>query len=60
MFDFITANWEGIVAVVAAVVAAVNSVVILTPTTKDDEIVAKVVQILTGLGIVKEEPKTEG
>lgn len=50
--DFITENWEEILAVLAALHGLAIAIVNLTPTPKDDEILAKiyrVVEILAGI-----------
>ena len=50
--NFITENWEEILAVLAALHGLAIAIVNLTPTPKDDEILAKiyrVVEILAGI-----------
>ena len=52
MIDFVVSNWEGVMAVLLAVHALAIAVVNLTPTPKDDEVVARiyrVIEILAGL-----------
>lgn len=44
--DFITNHWNDILAVVGAVVSLATLIVGLTPTTKDDEILGKVVKFI--------------
>jgi len=51
MFDFVSANWEAIVAIVSALIVVVDKVAKLTPTTKDDEFVAKVEAALGVIGV---------
>lgn len=46
ILPFIQANWVNIVAVYGAVVALATLVVKLTPSTRDDEILGKVVRLL--------------
>jgi hypothetical protein len=46
MVEFVTANWEGIVAVAAAVLAVAAAVVKLTPSKKDDEVVDKIEDVV--------------
>lgn len=46
MFDWITANWDGILALVAAVHVLALAVVNLTPTPKDDAFVATVYGVI--------------
>lgn len=55
MLDFLTANWAGIVAVVTAILFAADKLVKLTPSTTDDEFVAKVENALSVIGINKPE-----
>lgn len=42
MINWVTANWDGILAVVSAVHVLALAIVNLTPTPKDDAFVAKV------------------
>ena len=52
MIEYLTTNWDNILAVVAGVHALAVAIVNLTPTPKDDEYLAKVygyVEILAGL-----------
>lgn len=52
MVEFITENWESILALLAALHALAVAIVNLTPTPKDDEVLAKVyrvVEVLAGL-----------
>lgn len=44
--EFITNHWNDILAVIGAVVSLATLIVGLTPTTKDDEILGKVVRFL--------------
>lgn len=53
MIDWITANWTGICATVAATVALAHAVVMLTPTKADDDMLAKVEGILLQFGLEK-------
>jgi hypothetical protein len=53
MIDWITSNWTGICATIAATVALAHAVVLLTPTKKDDEILAKIDGVLVHLGVEK-------
>ncbi len=48
--NFITENWEGIVAALTAVVVLADKIAKLTKTTKDDEFIAKVEAALGVLG----------
>jgi hypothetical protein len=52
VIEFVTANWDGILAVIAGVHVLALAIVNLTPTPKDNEIVAKaykVVEVVAGL-----------
>lgn len=44
--EFITNHWNDILAVIGAVVSLATLIVGLTPTTKDDEILGKIVRFL--------------
>lgn len=46
MFEWITTNWTGILAAVAGAHALALAVVNLTPTPKDDAILAKVYKVV--------------
>ena len=46
MFDFVTAHWADTLAIYGAVVALATVIVKLTPTAKDDEILAKIVAVV--------------
>lgn len=45
-------NWQGILAVVGGVVTLATAVVKLTPTPKDDAILAKAIAVLAALSLV--------
>lgn len=56
MVEYLTTNWEGILAVLAGLHALAIAVVNLTPTPKDDEILSKiygVVEVVAGLFTAK-------
>lgn len=46
MINFILLHWEEILAIYGGLVAVSTSVVKFTPTTKDDQIVAKIIKVL--------------
>jgi hypothetical protein len=49
MLDWITAHWADIMATVSAVLLLGHAVVKLTPSTKDDELVAKIEGVLKSI-----------
>jgi len=53
MYDFLVSNWQGIVAVITAILFAADKLVALTPTKADDDFVAKVENALSVIGIKK-------
>jgi len=66
--SWITEHWKDILAVIGAVVTAASLIVKLTPTQKDDNVLAKIIKILAIIGIFNpdgssigkaEETKTE-
>lgn len=46
MMTWILANWDNVLAVYGGVVALCTTIVKITPSTKDDTILAKVVKVL--------------
>lgn len=48
---WITDNWSAVLGVLGFLLAAAHIVVKLTPSTKDDEIEAKITAALKGLGV---------
>lgn len=48
--NFVTSNWEGIVAVLTAAVVFAGKIAKLTSTTKDDEFIARVETALSVIG----------
>lgn len=68
MIDWIMAHWKDILAVIGGIVTVCSIIVKLTPTQKDDNILAKIIKILAALGLFnpdgsmvgkKEEPAKE-
>ena len=51
IWNWITANWEAVVAAVGAIVIAARIIVKLTPTPKDDSVLEKIVNFLKTLGL---------
>ena len=57
IIELITAKGPDILAFIGAVVAAATLFVAITPTTKDDEILGKIVKLLEYLSIVNKRTK---
>lgn len=51
IIEWTTANWESLVAGVGGVVIAARIIVKLTPTPKDDRVLAKIIALLKHLGL---------
>lgn len=49
--EWITAHWKDILAVIGGVVTVCSLIVKLTPTQKDDTFLAKVIKVLSALGL---------
>lgn len=49
--DWIMAHWKDILAAFGAVVLAASAIVKLTPTQKDDTVLAKIIKVLAALGL---------
>lgn len=49
--EWIMAHWKDILAIIGGVVTVASIIVKLTPTPKDDGILAKVIKILAALGL---------
>lgn len=49
--DWIMAHWKDILAIIGGVVTTASIIVKLTPTPKDDGILAKVIKVLAALGL---------
>lgn len=49
--DWIINHWKDILAVIGGVVLVCSTIVKLTPTQKDDNILAKIIKILSALGL---------
>lgn len=48
---WVTNNWASILGVLGFLMAAAHTIVKLTPSTKDDEIEAKIAEVLKSLGV---------
>lgn len=49
--EWITQNWKDILAIIGGVVTVASIIVKLTPTPKDDTVLAKVIKVLSALGL---------
>ena len=58
IIEYITSNWEQIALVAASIMMSSRLIVKLTPTPKDDKIVAKIIKGLRALGLeIVDKPK---
>jgi hypothetical protein len=55
--NWITSNWETVVALVGGIVLLARIIVKLTPTPADDSVLEKVVNFLKGVGLHIDEKK---
>ena len=51
MINWIQAHWKDILAIIGGVVTVASLIVKLTPTQKDDTVLAKIIKILSALGL---------
>lgn len=58
--EWITAHWKDILAIIGAVVTAASLIVKITPTQKDDTVLAKIIKILSILGIFNPDGSSIG
>lgn len=58
--EWITAHWKDILAIIGAVVTAASLIVKITPTQKDDKVLAKIIKILAVLGIFNPDGSSIG
>lgn len=58
--EWITAHWKDILAIIGAVVTAASLIVKITPTQKDDTVLAKIIKILAVLGIFNPDGSSIG
>lgn len=49
--EWITAHWKDILAIIGGVVTVCSLIVKLTPSQKDDTVLAKIIKILSVLGL---------
>ncbi len=55
--NWITSNWEAVIALVGGVVILARVIVKLTPTPADDSVLEKVVSFLKGVGLHIDDKK---
>lgn len=53
--EFITANLDNILSAIGAIVSVATAIVAITPSTKDDEILGKIVKVLEKLSLVNKK-----
>lgn len=51
MIAWIQAHWKDILAIIGGVVTVASIIVKLTPSTKDDDVLAKIIKILAALSL---------
>lgn len=51
MINWLQANWKDVLAIIGGVVTVASIIVKLTPTPKDDGVLAKVIKVLAALGL---------
>ena len=49
--EWITTHWKDVLAIIGGVVAVCSLIVKLTPTQKDDTVLAKIIKVLSALGL---------
>lgn len=52
MIAWITEHWKDILAIIGAIVSLATLITAITPTPKDDAILAKIIKILAALGLL--------
>jgi hypothetical protein len=55
--EFIQQNYEAIFAAIGAIVTAASAIVALTPSTKDDAIVGKIVEFISRFSVFNRKSK---
>ena len=58
--EWITNHWKDVLAVIGGVVSVCSLIVKLTPTQKDDTVLAKIIKILAVLGIFNPDGSSIG
>ncbi len=56
VINTILANWETGLAVIGGLVAVATTIVVATPSQKDDAVLAKIVKIVNWLSVVNPKP----
>lgn len=56
--EFIVANWEGIMAIIASILSIAAVIVKMTPTKKDDEILEKILAVFEVIQELKKGKET--
>lgn len=51
MINWLQANWKDVLAIIGGVVTVASIIVKLTPTQKDDAVLAKVIKVLAALSL---------
>lgn len=49
--EWITQHWKDVLAIIGGVVTVCSLIVKLTPTQKDDNVLSKIIKILSALGL---------
>lgn len=49
--EWVQAHWKDILAIIGGIVAVASVVVKLTPTQKDDNVLAKIIKVLSALSL---------
>lgn len=57
MISWLQANWKDVLAIIGGVVTVASIIVKLTPTPKDDAVLAKVIKILAALSLFNPDGK---
>jgi len=50
--EWITTHWKDILAIIGAVVSLATLITAITPSTKDDDLLSKIIKILSALGLL--------
>lgn len=51
MINWLQQNWKDVLAIIGGIVTTASIIVKLTPTQKDNNILAKIIKVLSALGI---------